>query len=457
MGRIKTALATLLGISTFVQAPAGALTLDSPAVVETRKQLGGQLSPLPQTKLRWYLKDLESAQYQADAGSLTRAAQLCRAMLRDAFLSGILRTRTEGILSLPRRFSGDKAQAAALEGRDGARSVFDEMCPPKELAAILADGVMLGVGVGELAPVDGRDYPVLRRLDPQFLVYRWSENRWYYQSIVGLLAITPGDGKWVLHVDGPFVAPWQHGMWFSTGQSWINKTHAQLHKANWEAKLANPARVAVSPQGAPDEHAQSWFKAVMAWGINTVFGLKPGYDVRLLESNGRGHESFETTISQSEREYMVQIAGQVVTTDGGVGFSNADVHQSIRADLIKSTADALAYTLNTQVIPQWVYPRWGEEALATCAAVEWDTRPPKDLKADADATMAYGTALTAANAALEPYGLRVDAVETATRFGIALQKIPAGAAENATQDDDINDDEDAIDVVVDETEMAEAA
>ena len=61
------------------------------------------------------------------------------------------------------------------------------------------------------------------------------------------------------------------------------------------------------------------------------------------------------------------------------------------------------------------------------AAVEWDTRPPKDLKADADATQAYGTALQTANQALEPYGLRVDAVETATRFGIVLEKIPTDA------------------------------
>lgn len=451
-GRIRGALLALLGISTFAAPPTTALTLDSPAVVSTRKALGGQLSPLPVTKLRWYLKDLEDALYVSDTGDLTRAAQLCRAMLRDGFLSGVLRTRTEGILGLPRRFTGDTEQSRALEGRDGARSVFDEMCPPKELAAIVADGVLLGVGVGELAPVEGRDYPVLRRLDPQYLVYRWNENRWYYQSIAGLLAITPGDGRWVLHLDGPFVAPWQHGTWFALGQSWITKQHAQLYKSNWESKLANPARVASSPLGATDEEDQTFFQQVLAWGVNSVFGLKPGYEVKLVESNGVGYQAFTLTISQSEREFMVQLAGQVVTTDGGVGFSNADVHQSIRADLIKSTADAIAYTLNTQVIPQWVVVRWGEESLPTCAAIEFDTRPPKDLKADADATAAFGNALTAANAALQPYGLRVDASETAARFGIALQPIPANTA--TPSEEELEDE--SIDVVLDE-DLQEAA
>lgn len=410
----------LIGVSTYSRPPSVAYGLDSSIVRAIRKGLGGQMSPMPQTKLRWYLADLEAAMADADAGNLDLAAQLWRSIQRDGVLAGVLSTRTGGIVGLPKRFTGDDDIVRILEGRDGVTSVFENLCPPSELAKLAADGLGLGVGVGELLPIEGRDYPVLVRLEPQWLYYRWSENRWYYRSIAGVLPITPGDGRWVLHIDGGRVAPWQGGLWYALGQSWINKQHARMYKSNWEAKLANPARVAVAPQGASESQKDSWFSKVMAWGVNTVFGMTPGYDVKLLESNGRGSDSFDKTIEQCEREYVIAVAGQLVTVTGGTGFANADVHKSIRADLIKSTADALSHTINTQVIPPYVVNRWGVDALSETAVFEWDTKPPADLKADADAINSFGMAIKAANEALTQYGVRVDAAELASRFGVPI-------------------------------------
>jgi hypothetical protein len=418
---------------------------------------------MPQTRFRWYLADLESAMHEADVGLLNDAAQLWRAMKRDAVLAGILATLTGGLIGLPKHWTGDAQIVAELEGRDGIASVFDNMCPPTELSMMAADGYALGVAIGELVPVPGRNYPVLVRRDPQWLQYRWTENRWYYMSIAGTIPITPGDGRWVLHIDGGRVAPWQNGLWFALGQSWINKQHAMLHKANWEAKLANPARVAVSPQGASEDQEQSWFQQVMAWGINTVFGMKTGYDVKLLESNGRGYESFQATISQSEREFIIGVAGQLVTVDGGAGFSNSDIHKSIRADIIKARADALAHTLNTQVIPQYVLAQHGDAALMRSPALEWDTKPPKDLKESAEATGAFGEALTAANAALAPYGLQVDALEFASQFGVPIKQIVPDPVESGVQlasDDAANDnDDDSYEITFEEDDelLQEAA
>jgi hypothetical protein len=420
--------AALLGRSAYQAPPPTAAAyadLDSPEVLRMRRSMGGQLQlpTVPQT--RWYLAQLEAAEFDADAGNLELAGKLMRSARMDGVFSGVLSTRTGGLVRLPKTFRGDPDVIDALElGHETAetRSVFDEMLPPSELAALAADGVTLGVGVAELVPVVGRDYPVMVRLEPHFLIYRWIENRWYFRSAAGLLPITPGDGRWILHTPGGRSAPWINGIWRAIARAYIRKEHANLHKDNWEAKLANPARVAVAPQGAAEAQAENWFKAVMAWGVNTVFGMRPGYDVKLVESNGRGYESWVKTIADQNNEMIIAVAGQTVTTDGGAGFANADIHKSIRADLIKATADDLAYTINTQAIPAFVASRFGEDAIdAKPCVVAWDVTPPKDKAAEANALVAAANAIKLLSEGLATQGMTLDVAAMAANFGVPVK------------------------------------
>jgi hypothetical protein len=364
---------------------------------------------------------------------MSLAAQLMTFAGRDGVLNGVMSTRTEGLVRLPKTFRGPEDILSDLRSSDlSSRPVFDEMFPPGELALLARDGIGLGLGVGEMRWVDARAYPIFVRLDPQYLSYRWQEDRWYYQSVIGMLPITPGDGRWVLHTPGGRQTPWQAGLWRCLARAALRKEHASLGRDNWERKLANPARVAMAPSGSAEAHRQSWFQKVMAWGQNTVFGMTPGYEVKLIESNGRGHESFVETIKDQNEEMIIAVAGQTVTTDGGVGFANADVHKSIRADLIQATAQGLAYTINTQGIPAYVASVFGEERLDECPVVEWDTKPPKDMTAEASALQTAGDALNSVRKALEAGGLELDIRATAEQFGINVAgKLEAEDAPNA--------------------------
>ncbi len=297
---IRDRVAALLGFSAHrsLVVPEGFATLGDDDVNKIREAHGGQLGLTPQSVTRWYLRDIESAELAADTGDISHAARLMRSARRDGVYSGVLSTRTGGLVRLPKRFRGDDEIIKTLKrDEDETRGVFDEMFPATELALLASDGLELGVGVAELVPVVGRDFPIMVRLDPEWLWYRWNENRWYYRSIAGMLPITPGDGRWILHMPGGRVSPWQHGTWRAVARAYIRKDHANFRKDNWESKLANAARVAVAPQGASEIQKESWFQSVMAWGVNTVFGMTPGYDVKLLESNGRGHESFVATMA----------------------------------------------------------------------------------------------------------------------------------------------------------------
>lgn len=415
---LRDRVAALLGISAYAaQMPAAAIS-DESLIESVREHAGGNLQRLPTTQTRWYLRDLERAQSLADSGDLSVAAQLCAAFRTDGTIGGLLGTRTSGLVSLPKRYRGKAGIVEALTAETSTRSVFDEMFPPSELALLDADGVNLGVGVAELVPVRGRDYPVMVRLEPEFLRYRWNDGRWYFNSIAGALPITPGDGRWILHVPGGRQTPWRHGNWRALGRSFINKEHALLHRSNYSGKLANPARLAFAPAGATEQQRIGFLARLIAWGVNSVFELPPGWDAKLLESNGRGWEVFTKEIETSDLEAMISLAGQIVTVTGGTGFANADIHKTIRADIIKTDGDGLSYTLNTQGIPQFVIRGWGEDALAETARVEWDTKPPKDQAQEANALTSAANAIERLAAVLSQHERGINVDELIARFGI---------------------------------------
>ncbi|NUP05529.1 MAG: DUF935 family protein [Polyangiaceae bacterium] len=389
------------------------------------------------SRTRWLQSDIERAILLADQGDLSLAGSLSQALRRDGVFAGLLSTRAGGLTRLPRIFRGTSAVIAELDRPDDV-GLFDRVFSPKELELFVADGIVLGVAVGELIYLPGQDEPVFVRLDPQYLRYRWAEDRWYYQSAEGLLPITPGDGRWLLHTPGGILQPWQFALWPSMGRGFVAKEHAYLYRENYSGKLANPARVAISPLGTTDAQKESFFKRVMAWGVNTVFGLLPGWDVKLLESNGRGYEVFSKTIEDADREFAVGLAGQVVTVDGGAGFANANIHATIRSDLIQGDGMGLASTINAQGLRPVINRLFGCGATGT---IQWDTRPPADLAAEANAIRAAADAITTTNAALATYGLRVDAREIVARFKIPTYPLELSSADGDGPDTDALVDE----------------
>lgn len=194
-----------------------------------------------------------------------------------------------------------------------------------------------------------------------------------------------------------------------------------MMRQNYAAKLANPARVATSPQAASQDQKVSWFEQVLNWGMNTVFHVTPGYKVELLELRGQGYKVFAEDMEAADHEIMITLAGQEVTTTGGAGFSNMDLFRSIKSDLIRATGDALAYTINTQGIPPWVVRRWGIDALDDRAIVEWDTKQPKDLNAEAAALLAVSNAIAALRREVRKDGRELDTKELYDRFSVPLE------------------------------------
>jgi len=419
--RLRVAAQTLLGVSAYAtKQPMQGMALDDDMLERLRESIGGNIQGPTRTKTEWFLADLQEASIRADQGNMLLIAQLWKACRADGLIGGLRETRSAGLVALPKRFRGAKAAIDALTASNGTRSVFDEMFPPSELALLADDGLGVGVGVAELVPVQGREHPVMVRLDPEYLVYLWSESRWYFRSLGGLLPITPGDGRWVLHTPGGRLAPWQGGIWRPVGRAYVIKDHAILHRGNFSGKLANPARVAYAPNAATEEQRLGFLQRLIAWGLNSVFAMPPGWDAKLLESNGRGWEVFGKEIETADNDAMIALAGQLVTVTGGTGFANAGIHDTIRADLIQRTGDGLAYTINTQGIPPWQLLRFGEQALDELVRVAWDTARPVERASEATSLQGIAKAIEDLRRVLAASDRALDVDELVNRFGVPV-------------------------------------
>lgn len=430
---LKSLVQSLLGISTFSPPPIYGPELGSDAVDETRRTMGGRLEPIPDVRLRWYPPDIERAQHRAQTGDMLMIGQLNESMRLDGVIRGLGDARTS-VVNFPKRFFGSRqVTEVLLSANNSDRNVYDEMIPSSEAQLMTWDELMCGVAVGEMVPVQGRDFPVLVRRYPQNLWYNWWRNTWYYRSIVGLIPITPGvpaegagDNWWVLHIGGGRLSPWNSGQWNTVGRSYINKTQTIFARQAFEMRHAHPARVATAPLGATDEERRGMLSNLIRWAMNAAFAMPVGWDVKLVESNGQGIRVYEQSIKNYNEEIATALCGSAVMLQGTAGFSNMDVFRFVQKDLITSTSTKWDHTVNTQILPAFIARRWGTDALANATTVLTDVQEPKDRLVEANTLVAVASAVkglveaiqSAQIAAGTTAPVALDITELLARFGI---------------------------------------
>jgi hypothetical protein len=457
---LKTLVATLLGITTFSPPTNPGPELGDASVDATRRVLGGMLEPIPAVRLRWYPPDIERAQMRVSTGDMTMVGQLCESMKIDGVVRGLLDARTS-VVNFPKRFYGAQEVVDVLLSKNSSdRNVYDEMIPSTEARLMTGDGITAGVSVGEMVPVVGRNFPVLVRRYPQNLYFLQTRNQWYYRSYVGLMPIQPGvpdanGNMWVLHIPGGRLAPWNSGLWNTLARSYVNKTQTLFARQSYVMKHSHPARVATSALGGTEDDRRGLLNGIIRWALNAAFSLPPGWDIKLIESNGRGIEVYENEIKNYNEEIATSLCGSAVMLQGTAGFSNMDVFRVVQTDLIKSTSEGWDHTVNTQIMPAFIAQRWGTDALRNATTVETDVRAPKDRLGEANTMVALANAIkglveaiaAAQVAAGVTKPITVDVGEMLARYGIpittATPEVGSKEATGATEQNDAAGEESA--------------
>ncbi len=395
-----------------------------------RRRNGGRISPPSLKEIRWLRKDIEDAEHDCRSGNVRHAAQIGAWVRGDLLVGGLLSTRCS-VPRLPRTWRGNEEARNWLEGHGKKPGIFDTLLPPVELEELAIDNFVNGFGVGCFIRPPGCKYIKLVRLDPQWLNFRLSENRWVYQGYSQLYHVEPGNGTWFLITNG-HIDPWYRGTWADLGRDQCSEDQAGLNRDAFIGKYSNPFVVAQAAQGQSDEQKFIGWKTLQKWTMGFL-GVVGSYKVDILQPKAEGREVISDAEGKTERRAMMRICGQVVTSLGGPGFANAEVFATIASHLVARTGQDLAAPLNEQCIGQiismGIEEGWIEDD--SPLLLGYDTTPPQARKAEADAITAAMTAFLkqweAADKANDPR-MRPDPEEYRARFRLPVASDPIEAA-----------------------------
>lgn len=364
-------------------------------------------------------------------------ADLVETMRRDARISGVLSTRTHGMLGLPLTFMGGNDVARkALGDMDESKTpnaAWWQMHDESELAKLLTWGLMLGIGIAqriELPRLVGQPHRYrLETWSPRWLSYyhygygeQQSTPEWRVLTQNGQESIIPGDGNWIMFMPYGRRRPWTEALWTQLAFPWLLKHFSLEDRANFGEVLGSPVWVGKTAHGGTEKQRNTFLSQLKGLGKSGKIVLPQGWDLQLVEAAAAGKtgDVFDNQITQSNEEMTIALAGQLVTTEGTTGFSSGNVHAEIKQDLLRFDAIRLAGCLREQSLEPWALWNFGTRAAAPFP--KWNTDKPEDVKETADGMKSLGDAITSLNTALQTSGIEVDAIALAQKFGIPVKK-----------------------------------
>lgn len=383
-------------------------------------------------KSNWTLPQLKTALRGQRLGELDLSSQLYDTLLEDDEIQGALRKRVNATLKAPFKFISPEGEDAALTLREQKlQRLFCKMAPKSALRDLIADHLFMGVAVGTIdwnfKHSTGYWFPTVRALPTEFLRYRETENKWYYQAKdeQGEVEVTPGDGKWIL-IAGE--RGWRWGMIRALALTWLGKQLMYLDWQRYSQKHGSPIFKAKIPIWRDDLEKRQFaadLAEVMAEGVvalpqdETSQGLISGYDVELLEATTISWQGFQAGLERADRKFQVMILGGNLgaeATSKGSNRAAAETHADSLSELAGGDSEILGEALQYQLLAPFMALNFGVKPEGAPLPF-WDADPEEDARSWVVAQGQFAAAVKAfADGGVEITNLE----EVGRRFGLDL-------------------------------------
>lgn len=358
-----------------------------------------------------------------DRGIFRRSALLADLLRRDADAYGALQQRLTLLGSHPVAVDPADDSDAAKVAADEFAAAWPSICTPGAAYDLWTDEALLGFGLGQLVwvtPEGGG--PLTQRLEPVHAAaveHDRSLARWFVETVdQGRLAITPGDGQWVLFAPRSHRAPWMWGAIRPCAEWWLSNSNVAndgrrrsetTGQGIWKAKLPGGARESID--------GKKFIAALRSIGRSAVVPVPQGtdpstsYDLELIEAKADAYKIFEWLKRTGGGAIRLALLGQDLTSQNNTVGTNASSETG--ADTLRAVVEAQARGWGECVTAQVSVPRaryLGTPVSKIRVHIEGEDR----RKADAEAQTAAAAAVTA----WRTLGIEVDAERAADAAGV---------------------------------------
>lgn len=378
-----------------------------------------------------------------EQGRFRLSAALARTVMRDPDLAGAMQQRLLGLVG-----ADHCIEAATSTGpgeryaRDFAES-FRTMVPRAAELDIVRDGIMLGVGCGQVVwwfdELALEAFPVLEPWPVDALEHDPIADQWCVLTRAGRTPITAGDGQWLLYTPWSTREPYFYGAIRQIAEWYLRASNAARDYGRFielSGQGIIKAKVPSGSRGTPEY--SNFLSSLRNMGRNAVVPLPQGekehqsYDLELEALAADLHKVFVEMLRVAGGKLRLCILGQDLTSQNNVVGTNAssDNGMKVSGAVGRSDSSTWADCLRAQFIVPWALYR-GRPELAPHAYYDLDDDDATAAEATAANTAA--DALTKWRALLKDSGKTVDVVASAERWGVAtMAEEPAPGARRLT-------------------------
>ncbi len=234
--------------------------------------------------------------------------------------------------------------------------------------------------------------------------------------------------KWIVHVPRLRSGlPARGGLARPAAAAYLVKAYAITDWTAYAEVYGMPLRLGRYGPGATENDIETLIGAVANLGTDAAAVMPDSMRIEFQQAAsgaGGGAEIFRDLAKYVDSQISKAVLGQTMTTDDGSSRAQAQVHDAVRGDILRSDARQLAATLNRDLVTPFVRLNFGAEVAAPRLLLP--AAEPEDTEA-----------LARALQRLVPLGLPVQASVVRDRLGLpdpeegaALLRAPAAPAES---------------------------